>query len=505
MSRVKIFNSGEVVRDLGLVYFYQLLRKIDENNNLKPQLFRNYVEFDISEEFDLKQAIFNQIVEKELYQGFVRDLSAEKLAEPLLDTLKEGSFATLKEQLETENLPQKTIEKILFKSNKVFFPYLRNSGKFGVNSQSLPNFHHNLKEIIHIFLEGVTKKHERASLYGKGERCSICQERSAPKYDITHKYAIEHIEKIPEKKRVVRRDSKYLYTFQGGQNNSFSNYGKINQLSSICFSCEFLNLCFLLFVKRMRPKFLVLTDDLQQTEFLQHKIQLKQDVYTRQAFVYQVTKNTQSSKVRLYQIVTDANKGIVLQNEEIIDFQKLREQIKLMDIVERYSLPVPNNIPNEMKNYLKTNILNRNYEYVYQFLFKNVLVEDYISYNYALLGEFYKNIEKEGIVMEEIERKRATYRAFGNALNWIDGKVTLAFHLNQLLQNNDREGLLEIFQHIYLSNCRKKTEGDRKLFLPETLTDDILYGSSKECHYYVGQFIQGLFTARNYKTKGEGK
>lgn len=398
--QINILKNGELVRDIGILYFYQLLRELDVENCIQPKLHRNHLSFDTPEGFDMRNALFTQITD-ELYRAFTRDLSVEKLPENLLNKLDDAPKGKLVELLKEAKVSTDKIQKIVAKSQNIYFPYLRNSGKFGANAGTVANFHQNLKEILQLFIDSLLKEQTRLKQYGEGSYCSVCQENTAPLYDITHKYAIETVEKMKPNKRIIRTDSKYLYTFKGSENNTFTNYGRVNQASSICFECEFFNLLFLLYVKMERPQYLVMTDSLEITYLLQNKIQMKKNVYTKQGFYYQVANLGKSSKVRLYQIMTDANQGILLQAEEIIEYDRLKVQLILMDIVDKFSFFEPTSEEDNKKvsdnakkrvaliNQARNFILNGNYDGAYRVLLNNIGIEETrLAHNYKLLGDF---------------------------------------------------------------------------------------------------------------------
>lgn len=501
--QINILKNDELVRDTGILYFYQMLRELDKENRIQPKLHRNHLSFSMPENFNMREAIFTRIVDQ-LYRAFVRDLSVEKLSNDLLNKLEDSSKDRLVELLEEGKVPAANIKKIVDKSQKIFFPYLRNSGKFGANAGSVANFHRNLNELLELFLDTLLKQPEHLELYGEGACCSVCQENTAPFYDITHKYAIETIEKIKVNKREIRTDSKYLYTFKGSENNTFSNYGRMNQASAICFECEFFNLLFLLYVKMERPQYIVMTDSLENTYLLQRKIQLKKNAYTKQGFYYQVASLGRSSKIRLYQVTTHANQGILLEAEEIIDYESLRMQLILMDLVDKFSFPDRLKNRNELITHLKKYISNDNLDSAYQILLDNIITDDekMIAHNYKVQGDFLiellsKRIEGEvqDAMMEEIKKRGKMYWHFGNSFSQMENKKSLGFRLTQLLRNDNRTKMHEDLLHLYFTTTEK---GKAESFsnMPTRLTEDILYSSTKEYHYYVGQIIQGLLSTK---------
>ncbi|MGX7418964.1 hypothetical protein ACWOFR_09135 [Carnobacterium gallinarum] len=402
MDTFKLYSSGDIVRDTGLLYFYRLLREINEQNQsiLQPKLALNYLEFQLptEEEFDLEAALFNQIINVELYQTFIQDLSAEKIDPVLINEWKQSSLGELRTNLLKAKIPTKQIDKIMKKSETIYFPYLRNSGKFGANAQSVQNFHRNLKTFIQLFFSRLQGESKEREFYGEGRVCGICHLEHAGVYDITHKYAADIVESLPEKQRIYRTDSKYLYTFQGSQNNTFSNYADYQQDSAICFSCEFFNLFFLLYIKKEKAKYLVSCQNLVHMEFLQRKIRMKQDIYYQQSFYYQVAKSTKSARIRLYQVATDPNKGLLLKLEDAIEFDDLLKQIKLMDFVDSFSFPEEQKNVSDLKQLIKRFILNKNNEMAYQYLLGNLINREanIMAYNWSIVVKFIEEVMKEG-------------------------------------------------------------------------------------------------------------
>lgn len=387
--KIRILKSDELVRDVGIIYLYQMLREMDKDNQIRPELHRNHLGFNLPENFDLCEALFAQITGK-LYQAFISNLKVEKLETDLIDKLKEAPKEQLVEILEDHKVPPAKIKKIIDSSKNIFFPYIRNNAKFGWNAKKVENFHTNLKELIQLFSDGLLNQRERIDLYGKGGYCSVCQENIAPFYDITHKYSIETVEELKKSQRVIRKDSKYLYSFRGSEDNTFANYGRINQPSTICFECEFFNLLFLLYVKMERPKKFILANSLETTYSLQQELMIKEDTYTLQGFYAHFANLGRSSKFRLYQISIDAKKGILLQSQEIIDYENLGLQLKLMDMVDEFSFPEPVQNRYELIDLLKKYILNKNYHGAYQILLNNAVVESesLLANNYKILEEF---------------------------------------------------------------------------------------------------------------------
>lgn len=514
--QINILKNGELVRDTGILYFYQLLRELEEDERIKPELHRNRVSFDIPEGFDMKKALFTQIVDKKLYHAFVRDLKIGKLADDnLVGELINIPIEQLSKFLEEAKVPSNKMKKIIDKSQKIYFPYLRNSIKFGANSGEVVDFHKCLNELLRLFLDNLFDKRERLDLYGIGSCCSVCQENIAPFYDITYKYEIEAINNVKPQDRKVRTDSKYLYTFKGRENNTFSNYGRVNQASSICFECEFFNLMFLLYIKAELPQYLVMTDSLKITYLLQRKIQMKKDMHIDQAFYYHVASLGRSSKVQLYKIVRDSKKGILLQMAKIIEYDSLKSQLLLMDILDKFSFLEPAKGEDKKKfsdndekrvaliNHVRKNIMNGNHEVAYHILLDNVITGDEMrfAHNYKLLGEFFLEIfsgsvkeEEQEKMMDQIRKRGKVYWHFGNSFSHIENKKNLGFQLTQLLRSDNRTRMFDILGHLYFTNSGKGKSEDNAL--PQWLSEDILYSSSKEYHYYVGQLIQGLMAAK---------
>lgn len=505
--QINILKSGELVRDTGILYFYQILRELDEDKQIQPKLHRNHLSFEIPKEFDMKEALFTQIVDKKLYYAFLRDIKVDKLIDDdllkkLVNVPRERLSTFLKE---TQISPDK-IKKIIEKSQKIYFPYVRNSIKFGANSGKVVNFHQNLKEMLQLFLDSLVDQRDRLDQYGKGRCCSVCHENTAPFYDITCKYEIESINNIKLSERKIRKDSKYLYTFKGRENNTFSNYGRVNQASSICFECEFFSLLFLLYVKMELPQYLVITDNLKIMDLVQRKIQMKKDVHIEQAFYYHVASLGRSSKVQIYEIVRDPKEGILLQAEEIIEYDRLKTQLTLMDIVDKFGFPdlLKSKDRDKLIKHLKQYILNGNYDFAFQRLLANILSNDErrLAHNYKLLGNFLietSNRSMKGArkvkMMDEMKKRGKMYWYFGNGFSQLENKKSLGFRLTQLLRSDNRIKMLEDLLHLYFTTTKKGRTEEFSNF-PTRLTEDVLYSSNKEYHYYVGQIIQGLLAVK---------
>ncbi|HEY0222488.1 MAG TPA: hypothetical protein VGC17_06840 [Lactovum miscens] len=500
-----ILQSGEVVRDTGLLYFYNVLTEMDQEKELKLTLGRNHIGFELDDTKKFEDRLFNQIVNCELYRGSVQDLRSKKIADDILEELKLAPREKLAEILTNNQIPEKMIQGILKDSQEIYFPYLRNNGKFGGNAQSVSNVHQNLKELIHLFVENLSGKNEERKAYGEGAPCDVCLVETAPIYDITHKYNIEIVDKIPKKDQKIREDSKDTYTFRGSKHTTYNNYGNYHTHSAICFDCEFFNLFFLLYVKLNKPKYLVSCSNLKNMYLLQRRIRLKQDVYTMQSFYYQVAKETKADQIRMYSISIDSKKGPVMNCEEIIDYKELLCQIKLMDLVDVFLFPEARKGIEDLKKMIKRYILNRNYEMACQYLLSNIVANDggTIALNYAVLIRFIKVMEGSKMEKREYAIGKSFWN-FGYQLRGLDGKSTVAFRLTQLLKSGDRTQILNLLNHLFLVNSKKlkdekqenKEEKEKFMKKPEMMTNDIMGSSDSLLTICVGNFIDGMFAVQ---------
>ncbi|MGX7418965.1 hypothetical protein ACWOFR_09140 [Carnobacterium gallinarum] len=103
-----------------------------------------------------------------------------------------------------------------------------------------------------------------------------------------------------------------------------------------------------------------------------------------------------------------------------------------------------------------------------------------------------------------VKAKKSTYRAFGKFFNTLKSKEALAFQLTQMVKMEDRKGVLDLLEQVYLANKRaeQKKENGKQFSLPADLPADILYSSTKEFAYVMGYFIIGLLSYSTENKEG---
>src|SRR5690554_6883587 len=136
------YRSGEVVRDLGLIYLHQILK---EKEDIKVELTANYLKVNNLDE----QLLYDFIIKEEVYQVFLKGVveelkkkideeDAEKLVKEIsVDIFLEEFDKRLDEREDIKASSKESIKKKVKKGFKsMYFPYVRNSPKYGYNAQS---------------------------------------------------------------------------------------------------------------------------------------------------------------------------------------------------------------------------------------------------------------------------------------------------------------------------------------------------------------------------------
>ena len=490
--KVQFERSGEIIRDIGIMYFYKILKKIDETGEISPNLERNRVIFNNFDEDMFSEYILKNIFYKIFVNSIIPYLRKEKNSEIFIEKLIDSEINDFDKILKEFQLTGVKKDEIKKKYEEAkYFPYLRNSAKYGANSQSEENFHKNFRKLVKIVFHNVKGDRSILETYSLNEICSICHKEKATKYDITHKYEQGNIEKIKEKDRKNRINSKYNYTFMGSESNTFNNYSKED--SNICFTCEFFNLMFLLYVNLERPKVLAYTKSLEEMEFLNHKIMLKRSYYTEQGFYSHLAKYSMNN-VKLYNLETDTNKGLILKLVNVTDFRKIFKKLEFMDIIDNYSFAQNSK---EKKEKSKNQLLYGNIMGVREFLLGEIINEDHLYFNVIAYKKFVQKIKteslKEGLGMGVNEVVANEYKKIGRYLQ-NEKKENLAFRLIQLLKSDSRSDLLVEISHAYLASKNEKPR------LPKNFSGDILYADKLELHFYIMNTIEGLL-----ETKGGEK
>ncbi|KYH34081.1 hypothetical protein CLTEP_19810 [Clostridium tepidiprofundi DSM 19306] len=482
IANLIFYRTGEIIRDLGLIYFSSILEEMNINSNMKVCLENNYLEV---KDFN-KDEFLNYLLKEKIFRVFVdgikEELKKKKYDIEFLEGIKNDNF--LSKINEIDILSEKMKESIEKKFNSKYFPYIRNSAKYGYNSKGEINFHKNIKKLIYIVQELNSKDDEEQKNILKEyealeKKCIVCHTYLTTKYDITHK---------DEKK--LRKSSKYNYLFMGSEKNTFTNYAAENP--SVCFICEFFNLMFLLYLSIERPTILAYTDDLGSMKFINYKLMLKSREFNEKGFYKKLSK-FKNTRVRIYDISTDVNKGVLINLNSILEFRAILKMIKLSDVIDKYNFSKDTYVKIALG---KKIIKNNNYAALKSFLLNELIVindkdgkrsldtwktvnniKNYLEIICELRKEDLevedKNFEKLGIIL-------------GAKIKKSENKRAIAFKVIEMLKSDNRQGLFQNILHLITVN---------QTSIPDNFADVIIYGDEDELHYCIGKFLEKFLSS----------
>lgn len=468
IKRVIFYSSGDIVRDIGIIYFSEILKAI----KVKYELHRNYLEFDYID----PNIISNYILDKLIFKVF-KNSKKDELEKKL------GDFEKLKcdnyvEKVNESNISEKEKENLKKAFQNRRFPYIRNSGKYGLNC-SLENMETNLITLVDIVLKSNISINDISLETFKEEDkvCYICNINKTTKLDINLK------EKV---------DSKLSFLFRGAEKSGFRNNG--NSENNICFECEFLNLMCLLYINLERPVIFGYTNDLTELLFINYKLMLKQKLYSDKAF-YKKLVHEKINSLKLYDFKIDTNKGIILKFNSIVNYKELIRKIEFIDIINEY------NFSREgftIKNLAKVMVNNNSLTSLKDLLFTNLLIIktngtkrefDTVgsSYNLSLYLKTLWIVNKKGeYEMNKYKSKNYVYSQVGrNLSNKMDEnkKKNFVFKIVQLLKSNDKKSLFQTIMH---------TLASYGVAIGDGFVEGILMSNELELNTNVGLFIQEL-------------
>ncbi|MGO1043956.1 hypothetical protein ACTPEO_14560 [Clostridioides difficile] len=479
--KAKFYRSGDIVRDIGIVYFYELLmdlrKELEKNDyNLKftCELNRNY----LSLEYIDPKYISDYILENQIFKVF-KNGKKESL-EKIFNNIGNLTYENFTEELDKASATEKQKEGIKkdFKNRR--FPYVRNSGKYGLNT-SLENMETNIENLVNTVIRSNIEIDEidLSQYEEKDSVCNICNINKTTKLDIDLR---------------ERKDSKYNFLFRGAEKSGFKRSGQVE--SNICFECEFFNLMCLLYINLKRPIVFGYTNDLRELAFLNHKIMLKRKMYSDKSF-YKKLLHEKISSIRLYRFDIDTNKGIILKFDSIIEYKKLLKKIELIDIIDNYNF---SREPGNTKNLGKKIIDNGNLSNLKELLLDNISVlkqltgtsreMDFVSSSYNI-GLYIKlcwivDGEEEYKMKKHVEGN-LIYSKVGKNLfdKMTDESIRKNFVIKvvQLLKSNDRTQLFQMIMHVLSSN---------RISIGEGFVEGIMQSSELELNTNVGIFIQEI-------------
>lgn len=424
---MRFYRTGEVVTDIGIIAFKNLLEEMCEREklNFSISLENNYLEVKEIEDFPVK------------YTNFIWKKLQEKKDEQ---------------------------EEIKKEDKGTFVPYLRNSGKFGANAGSETVARENFKKLINLVGHITRKETEVLAEYGRQEdTCSICKTHHTTKIDINEK---------------ERKTSKYIYSFLGSEQNSYSNYGKEN--IKVCFVCEFLYLNFLIFAN-MGNYNIVYTESLKELDFFNYKINLFKD--TSDLGFYQKMVEFNKRNLKVYRMNPDPNKGIMMKLISNTNFGELITNMRRVYLLERFS------IKSGDRTNLKRQIEVKNNEYVKEYLLSKIFEPEGERQKVENVTIFLKFIKTGGKIMEERNFDDFFFKGqnLSAKLKADDAKTTaqerIAFRLIKLMQSDNRARILEEIMHLLVVN---------KIEIPFKFSEVVMKADRDNLHYAVGRFIEGI-------------
>lgn len=475
------------MRDLGIVYFYNILQEMESyyNKDYKIVLTDNFLEFICDDYSEVYQYIIDVKVFENFMKGVKVKLRKMGISEDLFQNATVDNFIKIVNSLESFENKDKEDLKNDFGSK--FIPYIGNSPKYGIrNSGGEDNFHKNFNELVRLVFELSGKEFEKQvkvleKYKSSGNICCICHSVYSTEFDITHK-----------SEQKTREVSKYNYMFMGAENSTFNNYG--NAQSSVCFVCEFFNLMFLLYFSLIQPKTISYADSLQNICFFNLKINNLMKMYNEQGF-YKKLSQYNAKNIRLYSIKSDPNKGLILRMEQVLKYDEFIKQMELCHIINQLSISSDTSVDKQELNRL---IISRNYKSL-----KDVLISIVLNFdrkegkrtlnvtrtvsNIRLLLEVLKieYAEEEG---KDLSKDYKTFFDAGRKLGSRipnEAKNTLGYKLIQLLKVDNRDGIIKLLYHQFIANG---------IEIPRYFTKGILdVQDTVELTYNIGVFLEGFF------------
>ncbi|MDQ2086002.1 hypothetical protein RBH29_06050 [Herbivorax sp. ANBcel31] len=483
---MRFYRSGEVIRDCGIVYLYSILREMEGHYKKEYGLdfTDNYLEFiccDYSE-------IYEYIINVKVFENFLKGIKAEfkklKIDEEIFGNATVESYVDIINSIDGLKLSDKKSFQKKFESK--YMPYVRNSMKYGTNSNGEENFHKNFYELLRLVVELNGKeleeqKHVLNKYKPSDNICCICHSVYSTEFDITHK--------SEEKPRVNSRNN---YMFMGSEKNTFNNYG--NNKSSICFVCEFLNLIFLLYFSLKQPVYLAYVDSLRDFYFFNSKINNLRRLYNDQGF-YKKLAQYNSKNIRLYLVEPDSQKGVVLRMEQVLKYDEFLKQIKLYSIINKLWISTDTNI--NIRD-LRKLVVSRNYKSIKEVIL--LVLQCFDKKKGQRVLNVMKTLSNIKLMLEmlEIESNEnggvdlgKDYKTFfyaGKALGEkipIEAKNTVGFKLIQMLKTDNRDGIIKFLYHSFMANS---------IPIPVYFSKGILDSEdSRELTYNIGVFLEGFF------------
>lgn len=466
--KVKFYLSGDIVRDIGIIYFSEILNCMGINYELN----KNYLEFDYVEPSLIADYILNNLIFEVFKVG-----KREKLKEKLGD-LCDLSIENFEKYINDSNISIKEKCDLMKEFNNRRFPYMRNSSKFGLNT-TLENMEKNLRELVNIVFKsniGV-KKIDLNKFKEKDIICNVCNINKITELDITLNKKI---------------DSKLTFLFRGTEKSGFRNNG--HDEGNICFECEFLNLMCLLYINLEKPNTLAYVNNLRELWFVNYKLMLRRKIYSDKAF-YSKLLHEKVSALRIYDFYIDTNKGVILKFNSIVDYKKLIKKIEFMDIIDNYNftrdamklIEIGKNMVNNdsieaFRELLLDNLINIKSEGASREIDNKSSLYNLMSYM-----KFLWIINDKGEnQMNRFKEENYIYSRAGKELSCkMDdpGKRNFVFRVIQSLKSNDKNNLFQTIMH---------TLASYEVHIESGFVEGIMQQGELELNTNVGLFVQEL-------------
>lgn len=466
---------------------------------MEAKLTANYLKVNNLNAQQLYDVIINKLVYRVFLKGVNEELKKKVSGQEVENLVKDIEVDEFLEKFEKildqrQDINEKSKESIKKKINKSFqskyFPYVRNSPKYGSNAQSEDNFHSNFFKLVELVIELNSKDEEEQSevlrdYEAVDRQCHVCHTYKPTKFDITHK---------DEKKE--RLNSKYDYLFMGAQNNTYSNY--FESESSVCFVCEFFSLMTLLYFSLNSPRIIAYANDLVTLQFINYKVLLKERNF-REKGLYRYLGRYRGQQIQLYETNIDSNTGIILKFINNLKLDEMLDDLKLYDLVDRFHISQDRAKKVEIA---KAFIKNKNRITMEKLLFNELLVIENINSSRTL--DLEQSRDNIGLYLELLEFNH-TYKGgekklengelkeLGIKLGKKTGeqsKKRVSFRLIQMMKSENREGIFQDLTHYIVANQED---------IPKDLPKIIMCSEVNELHYQIGGFLEGLINTKRLK------
>ena len=342
MNKVRFYKSDNLIRDIGVIYFYNFLK----NYGFKVELHKNYLEFDYLDSKIISKLITEDVLFEIFKNGNKKEFIDEKNSQKSIFTKEEYDEVTFDNFILKLTKKLKFEEKKLEKYKKDFynirFPYMRNSSKYGINGNgnTFKRLQLNVEKLFNLVQHYYLGLEDLSAYKVSDNKCEVCNINKTTELDFT-------LEK--------RVDSKYIFTFKGAVSNGFKNNGE-DVGSHICFECEFLNLCALIYLNLKRVKNIVFINNLIDMNNINQILSIHKNNFGDRELLKYLGKLS-SKDILIYKTIIDTKKGIILDLSKVVEVKYLIKEIKLLDLIKNMEIDRDSNIKKEK---VKKFVYNKN-------------------------------------------------------------------------------------------------------------------------------------------------